>query len=166
MAASKVIHGARAILSVSGKKVGFFANCSWNVNLDVAPVYIIGRLSAAELVYTGAEVVSVTAAGFRIMDQGAFGSTSGVQLIPKLTEMLTYEDISIELTDRSAADPAKATIMKVSNCKATGFSSQVSPRSLQEFTVTFQGLVYTDETADTNEEPTDSMDLAVHASGG
>jgi hypothetical protein len=154
MAKSRVMHGARAVLWVGTTPVGIFNNVSYQVMYDVSPAYILGRFSAAELVYTGAEVIGISATGFRVMKNGPFSvmdQQSASRLVPKLQELMTYEDIVISLHDRSEADPEKGLIMNVTSVKPAGFSSSVGARGLQEVTVNMQGLHYSDEEGDSVE---------------
>lgn len=161
MAKSKVLHGARAVLWIGTAAIGIFNNVQYGVNYDVSPVYILGRASAAELPYTGMEVVEITCSGFRILDFGPFAvidKATGASLVPKLQDILTYQDITVSLHDRLETDPEKGTIMVVTNVKPRGFSSSVGARGLQEMTVNLVGLHLADE-AGANNEPASAVDL-------
>ena len=154
MAKSKVMHGARAVLWIGSTPIGLFNNVSYQVNYDVAPAYILGRFSAAELIYVGAEVISISASGFRVMRNGPFSTVdqqSGSRLVPKLQELMNYEDITVSLHDRSESDPEKGLIMNVQHVKPTGFSSSVGARGLQDLSLSMQGLHYGDEDGDSIE---------------
>jgi hypothetical protein len=142
MAASKILHGARAILWVGDQQAGIFNSVSYSMNLDVAPAFILGRYSAAELNYVGAEPVSASCSGFRVLKNGP------LTMVPTLNELLKYTDITLTISDRATG----ATVLRISDCKPTGFSSQVSSRSLQDITVNFQGLSYSDEGNEDNVE--------------
>jgi hypothetical protein len=154
MAKSKVMHGARAVVWVGSTPAGIFNNVSVQVGLDVAPAYILGRFSPAELVYVGAEVVNLSMTGFRVMKNGPFSLAdveSGSRLVPFLQDLMTYDDISVSLHDRSEADPTASTIMQVFYVKPTGFSESVGARGLMELTVNMQGLTFGDEEGDSAE---------------
>lgn len=145
--ASKVMHGARAILWVGTQKAGIFNNVSYQVNYDISPAYILGRFSAGELVYTGVEVISISASGFRVMKNGP------MTMVPKVQDLMNYDDISVSLYDRAEPDPNKGLIMNVVHVKPAGFSSSVGARSLQDTTVNLQGLHYSDEEGESTEGP-------------
>jgi len=89
MALSKVLHGARAVLWIGTTPVGIFNNVSYGVTYDISPVFLLGRTGAAELAYTGMEVVQVTANGFRILQHGPFAvvdKDTGSRLVPRVNE--------------------------------------------------------------------------------
>ena len=156
MSRSKVLHGARAVLWMGSTPIGIFNNVSYGVQYDISPVFILGRTAAAELVYTGAEVIQVSASGFRILENGPFAvvdKDSGSSLIPKLQDVLNYQDIVVSLHDRLETDPTKGVIMELTNVKPQGFTSSVGARGLQELTVTFLGLHLSDESGSNNEDP-------------
>lgn len=161
MGKSKVMHGARAVLWVGSTPCGIFTNVSYGVQYGISPAYILGRSSAAELIYTHMEVIRITATGFRIMENGPFAvvdKDTGGRLIPKLQEILNYQDITISLHDRLETDPEKGTIMVVTNVKPEQFTSAVGARGLQEVNATFLGLHLSDEAGANNEDPT-AVDL-------
>ena len=133
----RILNGARAILSVGSKTVGVFTNCSWGVTYDLNPAYILGRYSAAELTYTGQEPISVTATGFRVIDNGAYV----VAGMPLLQNLMTHEDIVITIVDRQTNKP----IVTVTGVRPVGYDSDVASRSISSFTVRFMGLRAQDE---------------------
>lgn len=110
MAKSKVLHGARAVLHIGSAMAGIFNSCQWGVQYDVQPAFILGRFSAAELVYTGMEVIGLTMSGFRVTDHGPFAVVdrqTGARLVPRLQDLLAYDDIAVSLHDRLETDPNK-----------------------------------------------------------
>jgi len=153
MAASKTLHGSRALLWIGNTPAGIFTSVQWGCNYDVSPAYILGRFSAAELVYVGFEVINLTMAGFRVTDHGPFAvidTQTGARLVPRLQDLLNYDDISVSLHDRLETDPNKP-IFIVTNCKPVGFNSNMAARALCDMTVTMQGLHLSDESGDNNE---------------
>jgi hypothetical protein len=162
-AKSKVMHGARAVLYAGTTALGIFNNVSYGIQYDVSPVFILGRFSAAELVYTGMEVVQVSASGFRVLDNGphiTVDQQSGSKLVPTLQELLTYEDLTLALHAKTG-DGAEdlMPIMNLTNVKPVGFNTSVGARGLQEMSVTFMGLHLSDETADMVDESPNSTSL-------
>lgn len=154
---SKTMSGARAILSISNvsngtetvNKAGIFGNCSYGVTYDVAPVYILGRFNAGELVYTGMGTVDVGVSGFRVVDNGPYEIAS----VPQLQELLNHQDISLTLVDRQSGKQ----IMNVIHVRPTGFDSAVSAKGLHELNVSFTGITFMDESG--NQEDTGAVDF-------
>jgi hypothetical protein len=136
---SKVMHGARALVLLNtadkSKAVGIFTQVSYNFQYDTTPVYILGRFSPAELVYTASEPVTISATGFRVLDEGPFDLG-----MPVLNELLTAQDMTFSIYDRQT----NKEIMTVTGVKFTGFGSNVSARGLQDMTFNFSGLVLKD----------------------
>ncbi len=138
---AKTVSGARCKLYVNGQIVGIFSSVSYGVTYDASPIYILGRYNAAELVYTGMDVVNVTCTGFRVMDNGPYEAAS----VPQLQDLLNHEDITLQIIDRQATDPTKANVMTVSGVRPLGFSTSSSARGVNDLTVNFQGMLLEDE---------------------
>jgi len=139
------MHGARAVVHIGGTPVGIFSQISYSVTYDVQPVFTLGRFSAIEIVYTGAEPVSVSASGYRVISSDAEGQRGphGELSVPKLDELLNNEDTTICIYDRqNTAKP----ILNVIGIKPTGYSTSISRGGLQEISVNFVGLIASDET--------------------
>lgn len=133
----QILHGARAQLIVNGKIVGVFTSCQWGVNYDAVPSYILGRYSAAEITYTGQEAISVTATGFRVVNNGAYVAAG----LPQLQDLMTHQDISLAIYDRQTG----LQIFTVVGVRPTGYSSGTAARSISDFTVNYLGLRAEDE---------------------
>jgi hypothetical protein len=145
MAKSKTLHGSRAQLLINGLVVGIYSQCNWRVRYDVNPVSILGRFSVAELVITGMEPVSVNCSGFRVVDNGPYKAGA----LPKLQDLLDYEDITIAIYDRQT----EKLVMNVIGCKPTGFDSSMASRSLASLDLEYLGLRLGDEDGDQDETP-------------
>ncbi len=150
---AKTMTGARAKLYINQQLIGIFSNVSYGVTYDVSPIYILGRFNAAELVYTGMDVVNVTATGFRAMGNGPYEASS----VPQLQDLLNHEDISLQVIDRQATDPSKANVMTVTGVRPLGFSTSSSARGVNDLTVNFQGTLLEDESG--NQEDTGAVDF-------
>jgi hypothetical protein len=137
MAQQQILNGARAQLIVNGKIVGLFTSCQWGVTYDAVPSYILGRYSPAEITYTGQEAISVTATGFRVVDNGAYVAAG----LPKLQDLMTHSDIALALYDRQTGKQ----IFTVVGVRPTGYSSGTAARSISDFTVNYLGLRAEDE---------------------
>lgn len=153
MAKSKVLHGARGILWLGNSPAGVFNTVQYGINYDVQPAFILGRFGAAELVYTGMEVIQLSMGGYRVTDHGPFSvidKETGARLVPRLQDLLEYDDIAVSLHDRLEEDPNKA-IMVVTMCKPVGFNSTMAARALSDLSVTMQGLHLHDEEGEQDE---------------
>ncbi len=140
---SKTMTGARAQLAIDGKIVGIFSSVSTGVSYDANPVYVLGRFAAAEIALTGADVVSLTATGFRVVDSGPYEIAS----VPKLQDLLNHEDITLALFDRQSGKQ----IMLVVGVRPIGFDTSTSAKGLSDLTVRFMGLSLSDEAGDQDE---------------
>ncbi len=139
MAQAKIMHGARAQLVIENNKVGIFNNVSYGLTFDTNTAFILGRFSPAEIGYTAQEEVSITATGWRVIDAGPH-ELKGAQL-PHLQDLLTHNDITLMIYDRFT----KKNIATITGVRPTGYSSSVNVRQMQEITVTFKGLLISDE---------------------
>jgi hypothetical protein len=146
--ASKVMHGARAVLNIGGQTMGIFTDCSWSVGFDVQVPYILGRFAGDSTVYVGAEPVQLSVSGYRVMNHGP------QTFCPKIQDLIDNEDITISLYDRNDPNPASGLIMEVQQCKVVSHSGQTSSRTLQGVSVTFQGIFYSDESGESAETAT------------
>jgi hypothetical protein len=140
MATSKIMHGARAIVSIKGTKVGIFTNVSYGMQYDIQPAFILGRFSAAELTYTAAEPISLSCSGWRVLDNGPFSAAAGS--MPKLQDLLTAEDMEFAVIDRQT----DTTLVTVTGVRHQGFQTSITPRALEEMSLNFMGLILKDET--------------------
>lgn len=134
---AKTMHGSRAQVMVDGVIIGVFTNVSYGVRYDANPVHVLGRFSAAEIVLSGMEPISVDCTGFRVVDNGPYGQIS----VPRLQDLLNHEDITMAIFDRQTGKQ----IMTVVGVRPTGYNTSVAARGLQDLTVNFMGLVLSDE---------------------
>ena len=146
---AKSMHGARAKVSITDPNsskpvvVGIFNSINYGLTYDVQPIFILGRYTAIESVYTGAEPVAISASGFRIIDLGPHVSAR----VPHLQELLNHEYIQLEVEDRQSGK--RICILK--DCRPTGYSTSLSARNVEEITVNFIGLMVEDESGDNTE---------------
>ena len=135
--------------------MGIWTNLSYQVAMNVQAVFVLGRFSAAELVTTGVEPVTITAQGWRNIGHGPFTAEGGS--FTDLKDLLNQEDITLDIIDRQT----NLHVATIKGCKPTGLSSAVTSKTLQEQTNTYLGLLYSDESGD-QEEPAGSSDLPPH----
>jgi hypothetical protein len=148
MSTGSILTGARAQLMINGKIIGLFTSCSYSLNYDVNPAFILGRYSAAELTYTGQDVVSVDANGFRVIAES--GNNTGphtIASVPKLQELMTAGEITLALSDRKTGK----VFMQVTGVKPVGYSSSVSARGVVELGCRFMGRLIDTEEGSNNE---------------
>lgn len=134
---TRVMTGARAILSVGGEKMGVFNNFSYGQQFDVEHAYILGRFNPDEIVYTAMGPVSCQASGWRVIDQGPHVQGK----VPKLQDLLTHDYITLTVVDRQS----NKTIAQISQVRPTGYNTQVSSRQAEEVSISFTGLIVQDE---------------------
>lgn len=148
---AKTMTGARAQLIVAdpttntGKVVGIFNNISWGLAFDAQPIYVLGRYSPAETVYTAQEAVNVSATGFRAIDAGAHVSAK----VPNLKDLMNHEYMELAVFDRQS----NRKIASIHSVRPTGYSTSVAARGVQEITVNFIGLLVDDESTENAELP-------------
>lgn len=138
MAAGKVFNGARAIVNFtdgSGKStpIGVFTSFDYSVGYDATPIFILGRLTAAEIEYTGVSPVSITASGWRAIDNGP--TVAGK--LPKIQDMLTSDYLTFTVIDR--LDSSK-TVCRITKVRATGYNTGLSAKGLQSMTLHYLGV--------------------------
>jgi hypothetical protein len=139
----QILHGARAQLMVAGKIVGCFTSCQWGVNYDAVPSFILGRYSPAEITYTGQDAISVTATGFRIVDNGAYKAGA----LPQLQNLMTHEDIALAIFDRQT----QKLVLTVVGVRPTGYSAGTAARAISDFSVNYLGMRAEDESGSQGE---------------
>lgn len=134
---AKTMHGSRAQVMIDGQIIGIFTNVSYGVRYDANAVHVLGRFSAAEIVLSGMDPISVDCTGFRVVDNGPYKVAS----VPRLQDLLNHEDITLAIFDRQSGKQ----IMTVIGVRPTGYNTSVAARGLQDLTVNFMGLVISDE---------------------
>lgn len=156
MSPPKTVHGARCQVIIADPNtgtaavVGLFSSISYGLNYDVQPVYLLGRVSGDELVTTAQETINVSCSGFRVVGQGPHKGAH----ITALQDVLTSEYLQLAVYDRQT----NQMIAKISSCRPTGFSTTINARQLEEISVSFVGLLVSDESTE-NAEPVGSSTL-------
>lgn len=143
MAAPKTMTGARAQLAVidpntnEAKILGIFNSVNYGLTYDVEPIYIMGRYSAAETVYTAQSPVGVSATGWRVIGNGPHKAAK----VPALSDLMAHEYMELAIYDRQTGQ----FIAKIHSVRPTGYSTSMAARSPEEVTVNFVGLLVDDE---------------------
>ena len=133
---AKYLSGARCILKVNGKIVGFAFGISWNIETSVTEINTIDDPLAYEL---APENITVTGqiSGFRIP-----GSGPGVQLIQgDILSFAHQRYIEIEVRD----DQTDALIFLTRKAMITNRSENIRSDALAEMTLNFKAIGWADE---------------------
>lgn len=154
--ASKTMTGARAKLYVidpnTGRNevVGIFNNVSYGLTYDAQPIYILGRHSPAEIVYTAQEPVRVTATGWRVVRSGAHKAAG----VPNLKDLLKHEYLTLVVQDRQTeADGKNPNVATIRSVRPISYDTTIANRNPSEITCTFMGLLVDDESTENSEAP-------------
>lgn len=156
MAPPKTVHGARCQVIIADPNtgtsgiVGLFNSISFNLSYDIQEVFLLGRFSAAETVYTAQETVKGSLSGFRVVGAGPH---KGAHL-PALQTLLTSEYLQLAVYDRQT----NQLIATISDVRLSGVSTTINARSLEEMTLGFTGILVGDEDTQ-NAEPAGSSVL-------
>jgi hypothetical protein len=143
MAASKVMHGARAKVFIADPNtgipqlIGIFSQISWGLSYDVQPVFILGRMGPDETVYTAQEPVSISCSGFRVVGAGAHRLAK----MPNVRDLLTHEYLTISVSDRQS----NREIAKFHSVRPVSYSTSLNARNIEEISVNYIGLLVDDE---------------------
>lgn len=98
----------------------------------------MGRFGPAELAYVGAEAVTGTISGWRVVGHGPFASTLKV---PRLNDLLNHSDLTISVIDRQTGDNVGVVV----GVRYGGFSTGFQGKQLSDISIPFSGLYYMDE---------------------
>ena|ERR1035437_210698 len=151
MAPPKTFTGARAVVRINGIPVGHFDSLSYGFALDLATIATLGRFTAAETVYTGAEPTHVTANGWRIINQDGL---MGQVLFPSVQSLLLNEYMQLDVLDRQTGK--RVAILR--DVRPTSYSTGVTARQASQVSYSFTALLVDDETT-TNSEAVGASDL-------
>ncbi len=148
---AKVMTGARAQLMIvdpntqEGRVVGIFNNVSYGLTYGAEPIFLLGRYSPDEIVYTSQEAVAVTASGWRVIDSGPHALVK----VPKLADLLNHEYLELAIFDRQT----NKRIAKIHSVRPTSYNTTLANRQPEEISVTFMGLLLDDESTENAELP-------------
>lgn len=129
--------GARAKIFIDNVLVGIFETCSYNTNIGVEAIHLLGRFGPDEITPTSYEAVTLNCSGFRVV-------SSGVHVLPKfpkLQDLLTLEAVTISVVDRQT----KLTILTAIGCVGTSMNGNHNARATSRVTVNYTGLRLSDE---------------------
>jgi hypothetical protein len=140
---SKVMVGARAKVYVDNQLVGIFEGCTWNVNVGVEAIHLLGRYSPDEITPTSYEAVTLNCSGFRVIG-------SGVHVLPKfpkVQDLLSLEGVTIAVVDRQSG----TNVLTAIGCVGTTNSGGYNARAASRVQINYTGLRISDESGDQDE---------------
>jgi hypothetical protein len=152
----KTMTGARAQLLIvdpntgEGRVMGIFNNVSVGLTFGAEPIFLLGRYSPDEIVYTSQEAVAVEASGWRVIGHGPHTDPK----VPRLQDLLQHEYIELAIFDRQT----NQRIAKIHSVRPTAWSTTITNRQPEEVRVTFMGLLIDDESV-TNTETVGASSL-------
>ena len=163
MATPKVFSGGRAVLSwvdTSGSTIaGMWTDCSYTVDYGLQPVFVLGSYSALETEYTHIEPVSIRLAGWRVWGNGPYSDNGKVI---KLKDLLNPSYSNLTIFDRSRTSSGGqntgngstlGVIAKITSVRVGGYAINITAKQLTSMTLNAVGLLITDETNTTDNEP-------------
>lgn len=148
---AKVMTGARAQVMIvdpntgEGRVVGIFNNVSYGLTYGAEPIFILGRYSPDEIVYTSQEAVSITCSGWRVVDSGPHATAK----VPSLDALMNHEYIELAIFDRQT----NKRIAKIHSVRPTSYNTTLANRQPEEVSITFLGLLVDDESTENAELP-------------
>jgi len=157
MSPPKAMHGARALVYVDNQLVGSFESVSYSLTYDLQPIYVLGRHSAVETVYTAMETVPVSCGGYRAIGFGPHTRPA----VPKLQDLLQHEYFTITIMDRQNPD---SVVAKITQVRPSGYNMNIAQRAIANMSINYVGLMVDDESAGDGsnamaESPTAVQDL-------
>lgn len=152
MAISRSFNGARAVVSAitadGPRTIGVFMSFSYSVAYDVQAVEILGRYTAAELVYTGAMPITANASGYRVIDDGAHVNPS----VPRVQDLLDHDDIELEVRDRATG----RVVARIRNVRPSGYDVNTAARQLSTMSTSYIGILIDEDEVESS-EPTGAI---------
>jgi len=142
---SKTLTGARCKMYVDNQLVGIFETVSYSSNYGTEPIHLLGRYSAAEIVITSAEAVTINASGFRIVGQGVHV----LPKVPKVQDLLNFEAITLAVEDRQTGQ----VILTALGCVPNAYNGNHNARATSRVSVSYTGLIAQDESGSQSESP-------------
>lgn len=143
MANSQTLTGHRVVVSIDGKEVGIFNSCSHSHSNEAEPLYILGRSGPADIVYKGITPVEGSLSGWRIVGQGAYVQAKFVR--PQ--DLLTAPPATLTLYDRQTTQ----VVSTITGVRFTGLSTGFQSRGVIETSVSFIGMMVSDESGKNSE---------------
>jgi hypothetical protein len=135
---AKFLSGARCILRVNGRLVGFANSISWRINTNVTEIRTIDDYMPYELAPSTIEVRG-SIGGFRIPGAGPTGD----QIQAQMLSFLHQRYIEIEVRDAQTDNK----IFHTKRALVTGRSEAINSDSLATMSLDFMSIGFVDEVA-------------------
>lgn len=132
----RVLTGSKAIFRLSGTKIAYASNVTYNENITLEPVNVLDKLEVEEHAETG-YTCDLQCTVFRVANE----SVKQLGIMPRLKEILTQGVLTAEVIDRVS----NATIMLMEGVKLQGRSQTVDARGVATETWSFVGRICSDE---------------------
>lgn len=147
---TKILTGARALVTIGSQRIGFFTNVAWSIRQEKMPEFVVGSYGPMEITSLSQEPVQVTLSGFRVISGdalGAAGSANGGIIalgMTKLSELLNNEvEFNVKIEDRQTGN----LIFGVYDAKVIDHNGTVAAKSPSDLRMTIMGLRWGDESA-------------------
>lgn len=138
---TKTLHGARVWLYGPDTKdaLGVFESVDTGSAYEHFEPYILGRVSAGEVVLTALQPISIRLGGFRKIDEGPY--TARVGMLKLQDFHLNDQEFTCVLVDRVTSK----SVMQVIGCKIVGQNFSVAARNPARLSLEIVGLRFSDE---------------------
>lgn len=148
---TQTLHGSRVWLFGPDAKapLGVFESVSVSLSMDHFEPYILGRVSAGEVVLTSLQPIMLRLGGFRKIDEGPFSARVG------MTKLQDFFSDNQEFTAVVRDRVTNKDVMVVFQCKIVSQNFNVAARNPARLEMEIVGLRYKDEAGD-QDEPTGS----------
>jgi len=158
--ADKTVTGARVQVMIdnpatnSSSVIGIFDRASYSSSLGIQEVNLMGRYTAAETVYTHADLVDIRMSGYRVVDHGAHADGA----FPKIGDLMNFPNLTCVFLDR----PTGKKLATIRDVKPKTYSQEVSSRNLCTLSLDYVGIMVDDEDdSNPSAEGTDATTLPV-----
>jgi len=155
--ATGIMNGARAKVGFwdsttsSIRFIGIYSSISYNYSLDQQGAFILGRYSAASIDTVAADLVHISASGFRVVNHGPMVEGH----FPRLDQLAKAGYLSLAVMDRQS----DTIVANITNVRPMSYSSGFTMRTLSTVDMTYVGILVSDESAPDNDEDATAMRL-------
>jgi hypothetical protein len=140
---AKTFSGARAIIKVNNVIVAIAENYSYTVSTPMEPIFVLGKFDSTELVPLSYEAIPLSLSGVRIIGKGPHTTEGGSVLT--LDQLLTAEEVDVIVNDRQGAVADGGSMITITGCKSTGYSTGVGAKGTQRININYLGRIAYDE---------------------
>ena len=124
---------------------------SYNYSIDVQPIFLLGRYSAASLDNVSVDTVHISCSGWRVVNHGPMAEGH----FPRLDQLAKAGYLSLQILDRQS----DTTIASITSVRPASYSAGFTMRTLSTIDMSYVGILVSDETAKDNDEDALAMSL-------